>query len=182
MSDDGEEFGPADTFFFPNEGGELDPKPIAGRLVKELDDFVHLRAGDAAVLFLMRAEPLVKAQRQVLGMLALPKFGGVLGKMGTWLLAKACGGVLPDFIMILDAAWWEQASPIQREALVYHELCHAAHAVDGFGEPRFTQDGDPIWEIKGHDVEEFNAVVERYGAWLGDLTSFIAALRKGGAI
>ena len=179
--DESEELGPAEAFYFP-EDGELDPRPIAARLVAECDEFQHLSHGDAGILFLMRAEPKIKAQKAVLGEAALPRFMGSLGAVGRWLLAKACGGDLPDFLMILDSTWWAQATPKQREALVYHEMCHMAHAVDKDGEPRFTEEGNPIWDIRGHDLEEFNAVVRRYGAWLGDIESFIHSLRAGGAI
>lgn len=180
--DEGDDLGPADSFFFPEEG-ELDPKPIAARLVADLEEFQHLRIGEAAILFLMRAETkLINGTKMVLGFMALPNFQGALGPVGRWLLAKACGGVLPDFIMVLDATWWLQATSVQRTALVHHELLHADHARDKDGEPRFTADGSPIWSIRPHDLEEFNDVVRRYGAWKSDVEAFVHALRDGGAI
>lgn len=179
--DDGEDVPLGESYFFPDTDGELDPKPIARRLVAECEEFLHLRVGEAAILFIMRADPEVKAQRQILGYMALPRFQGSLGKVARWLLAKVCDG-LPDFIMVLDNTWWVQASPTQREALVFHELLHAAHATDKEGEPRFTDDGKPIWDIRGHDIEEFNEVVRRYGAWSPDVSAFIKALAEGKAI
>jgi hypothetical protein len=169
-----------EAFAFP-EDGEADPRTIAGRLVKELPRFEPLRHGDATILFVMRRDQKLKAQKIILGTMSLPKFQGTLGPFAEWLLIKACGGELPDFIMVLDATFWQQASMIQREALVYHELCHAAHKVDKDGEPVFDDEGNPVWDIVGHDIEEFNEVVERYGAWLPDIAGFIAAARRGGA-
>jgi hypothetical protein len=83
--------------------------------------------------------------------------------------------------MILDQQFWTQADGRAREALVYHELLHAAHAVDRDGEPKFTEEGKPIWDIRGHDIEEFNDVVRRYGAWAPDVVAFLAAATEGGA-
>lgn len=176
----GEPLGPEDVFSSPGDG-ELDPGPIAGRLVRECEAFRHLHEGEATILFLMREVPKEKACRMVLGEMCLPKFGGALGPVACWLLARLCNG-MPDFVMVLDAAWWVQAPPIQREALVFHELEHAIHARDRDGELKFDPDGRPVWALRGHDLEEFDSVVRRYGAWLPDVQRFIGALRDGNAI
>ena len=166
--------GPGALYALPTPGA-LDPQTIAGRLVDEEPEFAHLKAGEAAVLFLMRMQRKEKAGRVVLGQMAIPRFTGALGDLGLWALAKVCGCV-PDFVMWVDHEFWVQATPQQREALVYHELCHAIHGVDKHGELRFTQDGDPIWDILGHDIEEFDAVAKRYGAWLPHIESFVRAV------
>ena len=177
---EGAPIGPEDLFSMAQEG-EFGPQEIAQRLVLNEGAFVHLRAGEAKMLFLMREMPKEKGGKSILGEMTLPRFSGPLGQVGTWLLARVCDG-LPDFIMLLDSTWWVQASPLQREALVFHEMCHAIHAVDRDGELKFDGDGNPIWALRSHDLEEFNAVVERYGAWLPDVTGFAAALRKGGVL
>ena len=56
------------------------------------------------------------------------------------------------------------------------------HARDKEGELKFTPEGKPVWDIRGHDVEEFDDVVRRYGAWSPDVQRFIGALREGGAL
>ena len=167
-----------DLFVLPEEG-EHQPKEIADRLVHTLPDFTHLRVGEAAILFLMRTAPKVKAQRQILGQMALPKFGGVLSDLALWFCAKVCGEV-PDFVMWLDSAWWAQAPASAREALVFHELCHAVHAKDKAGEERFDEEGRPVWDIRAHDLESFNEEVRRFGAWSPEIGAFIAAARAGG--
>lgn len=172
--------GPEDLYFSPG-GDEHDPAPIAGRLVGGLDTFTHLRDGDAAILFLMRRTEKVKGGRRILGEMCLPRFSGTLGPVGTWMLARLCDGV-PDYVMVLDATWWVQASPIQREALVFHELEHAVQKTDKEGEFMFTPEGRPVWDIRGHSLEEFDSVVRRYGAWSPDIQGFIGALREGGAL
>jgi len=177
---DADDIGPGDLFTLAPRG-ETEPCDIAAALVDAEDDFAHLREGEAVILFLMRVSVKEKAQKRVLGEMCLPRFQGSLGPVGTWLLAKACGEI-PDFIMILDQEFWTQATPHQRKALVHHELLHAAHATDKAGDLRFTDDGRPIWALRAHDIEEFDAVVARYGAWLPDVQKFANALRDGGVV
>ena len=176
MSEEGEPIDPAESFIMPPDG-EHEPVAIAGRLVRDLDEFNHLKHGEAAILFLMRVDSKVKKQRAILGEMALAQFQGTLGPVASWMLARLCNGA-PDFLMILDAQWWQQASPTQREALVFHELLHAAHKQDKDGEPRFTDEGRPIWDIRGHDLEEFDAVAERYGDALPGSRSFVDAFNR----
>jgi hypothetical protein len=56
---------------------------------------------------------------------------------------------------------------LQREALVFHELCHIDYDAekDKFG----TRD---------HDVEEFGRVVSKYGLWRDDTKMFVDAAMK----
>lgn len=176
--DEGEPLPPGETFTLAAEG-EHEPREIAGRLVADLDEFGDLRTGEAVILFLMRADPKIKGQRAILGEMCLPRFQGTLGPLATWLLAKVCGEV-PDFIMILDAGWWEQAPPAAREVLVFHELCHCAIKLDRDGEQKFTDEGNPVWDLRGHDLEEFNEVVRRYGAWAPDVVAFLRAAAEHG--
>lgn len=176
----GEPVGPEDLFFSPGDA-ELDPKTIATALIANEPLFAHLRDGDATLLFLMRVMPKDKGGKSVLGELCLPSFGGALAGVGKWMLARMCDG-LPDFIMVLDVAWWEQAALEQRQALVFHELLHAKHATDKDGELRFTPEGLVVWALQPHDIEEFGDVVRRFGAWNPDLLRFTQALRDGGVL
>ncbi len=48
-------------------------------------------------------------------------------------------------------------------AVSEHELYHCAQARTKYGAPRFIK-GKPVFSIRGHDVEEFVGVVQRYGA------------------
>lgn len=100
--------------------------------------------------------------------------------------AQRCpGGVAPDKIVAVreielyeghvynlqtSQAWYAA------NGIIAHN-CHAAQATDAFGEPRYNQQtGAPIWEIRGHDVEEFSAVVQRHGCWSPDLVEFARAV------
>jgi hypothetical protein len=170
---------PADLFTVP-EPGEYQPREIADRLVAGLEEFAHLRLGQPAIMILFRCTPRVRAGRRVLGETCLPRFMGALSAVGTWLLAKACGGTVPDFLILIDAAWWGCADPQERVALIHHELKHCGHARDRDGEPRFDDDGQPIWAIEAHDIAEFQDTVRRYGAWSPNIAPFAAALKHGG--
>ena len=66
----------------------------------------------------------------------------------------------------------------QKEALVDHELCHAAQALDSDGEPKMDEKNRPVWRVRKHDIEEFKAVVQRHGCYKHDLEAFAAALLR----
>lgn len=78
-----------------------------------------------------------------------------------------------DFVVYLDAAVWDMLGrdlepgvsgyPVQREALIYHELCHLRHSHTGEGEPRFGEDGRPLLALTRHTYEFFQAEILRYG-------------------
>lgn len=70
----------------------------------------------------------------------------------------------PEFVITLAADYCSQCSDMEFCALVEHELFHIAHKLDKYGAPAFGEDGLPKLEMRGHDVEEFVGVVERYGA------------------
>ncbi len=176
---DGQAIPPA-RFFEPPPAGEHQPREIAERLVASLEEFAHLRLGQPAIMLLFRCAPKVRAGRAILGETYLPRFMGALSAVGTWLLASACGGLVPDFLILVDAEWWGLAAPHERAALIHHELKHCGHARDREGEPRFDDDGHPIWAIEAHDIAEFRDTVRRYGAWSPDIAPFAAALTAGG--
>jgi hypothetical protein len=69
-----------------------------------------------------------------------------------------------DFIIWLARDRYLGLSPLQREALIDHELSHC------------EWDGDTA-RIKGHDVEEFTHIIERYGFWWPSSDSFEMAVQ-----
>lgn len=72
-------------------------------------------------------------------------------------------GVLPDFIVTICAPYVKEAAPDAICALVEHELYHCGQQKDRFGFPQYFKSGMPKFALRGHDVEEFVGVVERYG-------------------
>lgn len=72
-----------------------------------------------------------------------------------------------DFLITIDARYAAECSDVHFCALLDHELYHCAQRLDEFGGPKFTKEGDPVFGILGHDVEEFVGIVRRYGAKAG---------------
>lgn len=84
-------------------------------------------------------------------------------------------GVEPHFLLTFSAPDCERLDDRAFCALVEHELYHCAQA-EGENGPRFSQaTGEPIYTIRGHDVEEFTGVVRRYGATSRDVRALVAA-------
>lgn len=85
-----------------------------------------------------------------------------------------------DFVILLNREIWESIEKGQRMALLDHELCHCAPALTADGEQKRDERGRPLWRIrKHHDLEEFQAVVERHGCYTADIEAFArAALEK----
>lgn len=109
----------------------------------------HLKG--ARIAFIMRSEA--------------PRSGGklTLGK------AKKVSAELQvhieyDFIIWLAKDWYQRLSALQREALIDHELSHC----EWFDEKA---------SIKGHDVEEFAHIIERYGYWWPNSDRFEMAVQ-----
>ena len=153
------------------------PTAICARLVRSCDEFLHLKEGEASILVLFRTFPKVKAGRDVLGTCCMPSVQGELKPMFEWLLVEKFG-YFPDFMILLDKAWWDAADEHSREALCFHELLHAGQKIDKYGAPMFNKDtGRPTSCINAHDIEEFNATVSRYGAWQPEIGAFVAAVR-----
>jgi hypothetical protein len=96
-------------------------------------------------------------------------------KRGKVTLAQASkvGGKLQhyselDFLIEVNWERWRMATPAHRLALIDHELCH--FGID------FTDQGEKKAVLVPHDVEEFSAIVQRWGVWKRDLHQFALAL------
>lgn len=132
-----------------------------------------------AFMFREHADDWNRNGKRILGMAMVPGVTGQLRDLFEQLLEDAVG-YWPDFLIMLNAAWWEDASDREREILIFHELKHCGQALDAFGSPKFRKtDGGPVLAMVAHDVEEFADVVARYGAWKSDLRDFLAAAERG---
>jgi hypothetical protein len=69
-----------------------------------------------------------------------------------------------DACITIDKEFWDNC-PESREALIFHELCH------------IYVDSDGVASIVNHDIEEFHAVLNKYGDWAGELGSNAMQLR-----
>lgn len=161
----------------PDASDQTGPYAICARLVRDYPEFDHLKEGDARIEFLLCGVETLRGGRQVLGEVHLPTVQGRLKGVFDWLLLRLFEET-PDFLVVLDQAYWDEADGRQREILVFHELCHCVQKSDKQGEPRFDEEGRPVWGLMGHDVEEFTATVSRYGAYSPEIVEFIQAAGK----
>jgi hypothetical protein len=85
-----------------------------------------------------------------------------------------------DFVIVLNKEFWEdpEFDRAKKLALLDHEMCHAARALDSEGEPMIDSKQRPVWRVRGHDVEEFEEIVARHGVWKRDLERFVEAIAK----
>lgn len=173
MNDDIDDDQPA--FELPGNSGH--PATIAER-VMQLPEHAALKEHEVSFGWLVRGTPKEKGGKVELGSVHAVKsmFQGQFKDLGLQLLERMLG-YLPEYLVIVDGAWWAQASDDERCALIFHELCHVRHAVDQYGAERFDRDGKPVFRIVEHDVAAFNAEVVRYGAWTPDIAEFLAAGR-----
>jgi hypothetical protein len=64
-----------------------------------------------------------------------------------------------DFVIVLHKEAWVGFTPMQREALLHHELAHIDIQEDK-------------WCLAKHDVEEFLSTYKRFGSWRAELEAF----------
>lgn len=140
------------------------------------EDHAHLLDADIRVMWASSA--FSKKGRTVVGQAEEVAF-----RAGGWQKARMeqqmmdWFGDVPAYIITLAADYCSQCSDADFCALVEHELYHIAQAKDKYGAPRFTQEGLPKLEMRGHDVEEFVGVVRRYGA-SPDVQELVEAANK----
>ncbi len=126
------------------------------------EEHIHLQSATIGVLWC--AVPLARHMLTVVGQAEIPMARG-----NRWAKARhdqqliEWFGAVPDFLLTFDPAYAAAAPDHVFCALVEHELYHCGQERDGFGAPKFKQDGSPKFGIRGHDVEEFVGIVRRYG-------------------
>lgn len=87
-----------------------------------------------------------------------------------------------DARILLNHEVWESVefTPIQKKALLDHELCHGAKKYGSDMEPTYDPHTQrPNYRVRKHDVEEFNCIGRRYGCWKGDIEAFALAAMEG---
>lgn len=142
----------------------------------------HAHLIDADLCFMWASSAFQKQGRIVLG-----QCEQVMFRASGWQKARQeqqmieWFGSVPQFIITLAADYCAQCSDDEFCALLEHELYHIGHAVDEFGAPKFTKDGLPKLFLRGHDVEEFIGVVQRYGA-SKDVQCMIDAAKAGPSV
>jgi hypothetical protein len=145
---------------------ELDPEPY--RLMDELRRKYHRDIEEARIALAWRKalKPDIDGHL-VLGKCV--KASDLQRELAEW-----------DFVILLNQEVWSapEFDDARRRALLDHELCHAQVSVDESGEERVDERGRKVWRTCKHDVEEFQAVIERHGCYKGELEKFAEALLK----
>lgn len=128
------------------------------------EEHVHLRQALIGVVW--TNVPYKKQMNRVAATAEIPMF-----RCGGWQKARQeeqikawFDGLIPHFVITIDALVAAASSDAQWCAIIDHELYHCAQEQDAFGGPKFRMDGSPAFAMRGHDVEEFVGVVRRYGA------------------
>ncbi len=112
----------------------------------------HAHLIDAQILLLFRDQAGKKA-------------GKLTAATASKMSAKdnAIADATPSYAFKIEIAndLWLLHTDAWKEALIDHELCHCGGN---------SEDG---WELIGHDLEEFSAIVERHGLWKSDVKDFV---------
>jgi hypothetical protein len=74
----------------------------------------------------------------------------------------------PFYVITIWDKGRKELTAAQQQALVDHELMHC--------EPQLDDGGNWKLVIRGHDLEEFNAIVERHGLWQPDVEAMAKAM------
>jgi len=135
----------------PDDGSGLDPLVHYAKVVA-MPEHKHLAEGRPRVAFLLREDPKICQCKVELGSVHMPKVQGSLKDVFTWSLQRLLG-YMPDYLMILKT--------------------------NKDGDPSYDSDGLPVWGLVGHDIEEFDSVVRRYGAYHTTVSSFVEAALEG---
>jgi putative metallopeptidase len=133
-------------------------------LLSEVRNAHHSDLDEARIVVLFREPAAKKGGKTTLGTMAKAsaKDRALLGEEDV------------DYILTLSSEDWHPASERWRRALLDHELSHCLRV------EKEDKDGDPIvaWGTRGHDIEEFNAVLERHGAWKDDIAETVRILKQ----
>jgi hypothetical protein len=88
-----------------------------------------------------------------------------------------------DFVILLNEVAWKGSDfdDHKRRALLDHELCHCDVEVDEEGEVVCNAAGRAVYRIRKHDLEEFQAIVNRHGLWKADIEEFVRVAQKSKA-
>jgi hypothetical protein len=139
--------------------GEYEQSERVEEIAKELITLHHPHLQTARIAYLMKQAdpdkpPVIKRQ-------------GKHAKAGLARTVPALYYCLTgfDFIIEIREGWWDMLTLDQQTALVDHELCHCQRDDDG-------------WYLVDHDVEEFRAILSRYGFWKDGLEQFVEAAQK----
>lgn len=161
----------------PEDGIDFEPAPELKKWILETfidesgdlhnPDHAHISPWDDDLFkVLWASSAFVKAEQMVLGQTEKIMFNA-----GGWKRARQekqminWFGCMPTFLITIDATYAANANDVDFMALIEHELYHIGVKRDEDGNPLVSAStGEYKYFLRGHDVEEFHGVVQRYGA------------------
>lgn len=129
---------------------------VSNSLVEMALDLInkyHPVLRDVSIGFIFRSEPSASGGKEITA--GVQKVDAKMRALG----------VDYDFLIWIDVTAWDNSDEARRKALLDHQLCH------------ICWDGEK-GSIRGHDIEEFQEVLERWGAWNSPLFKAQIALQK----
>lgn len=147
------------------------PAPEVQEIAELLIPKYHKELIGVRIDFVFTVETPKRGGKEVWG--SMRKISSLPAYLGADKGDKARGINDPFFVLSISQQIWDKLNPIQKTALVDHELCHGNVVID--------EDGSSKLSTASHDVEEFRCIIERYGLWRPDVKKFVdAAPQKGG--
>jgi hypothetical protein len=151
------------------------PAPAVERIASELIPQHHEHLADCEIRYLF-VDPPAKSK----GAIVWGKASIVSGRAAYLLAQPGLGADLAHepldgadyamFVIEIAELIWEHLEARERRALVDHELSHCWAGENEQGAFKLA--------IRGHDVEEFQAVVARHGMWRREIKDFAATVEQ----
>lgn len=142
----------------------IEPAPEAEQIAQDLIAEVHKHLTEATILYLFTSSKRKRHDKVILGT------AQKISALQRYLSGANCDPEC-DFIILISKNEWQTLNPAQRKALVDHELCHCVCK-------QYDEDGEPVWGLRAHDIEEFKDIIERHGLWKSDVSEFANSIRQ----
>ena len=134
--------------------------PEVEAVAKKLIATAHRRLNDVRIDYYFRSDTPVSKGKYLTA---------ITKKVTTLTSEMANNNGEPFFCIVVAEPAWKLISEKQREAVIDHELCHCEVK---------TIEGEIKLKLLPHDLQEFNAVVRRHGAYDEDLQKFLQAAHE----
>lgn len=145
------------------------------------EDHEHLEDAKIGVLWTntlnMRRGVVVAGDAQM-PMRTAGRLGGWEKEVYLWNLRRWFGTDEIHFLLRFSAAACDEYDDLSFSAIVKHELCHCAQALDRGGQKWFRENGSRVFTMAPHDVEQFVSVVRDFGPVGRNTPEFIEAARQ----
>jgi hypothetical protein len=142
-----------------------EPRKIGHELIKKHHD--HLSGRRVDFLFIERKDKDGNSQAIIKG--GKNHYGDARLKRGldAYLAGDDQTDPQPFFVITITKHFWDGASDLFKRALIDHELCHC----------EYDSEHDK-YSLVPHDVEDFVAIVKRWGLWEHTVETFVKVAKQ----